>query len=125
MIDHLLELRLKYNANVTKFKKITSMHYAVMTSAINVLLNNTTLNKEYINCIKAARDKEYKDKIEFDTSLILDITATQKIINYYKTFHDEIKKDLCSNRIHQKNYYEKFKKIADRTFETRKHVQKG
>ncbi len=38
MINHLLELRLKYNANVTKFKKITSMHYAVMTSAINVLV---------------------------------------------------------------------------------------
>ena len=104
------------------------MHYSVtsvvdneVTSVIDSKVTSNTYSqyKESMLLYGQLKKKEYKDKIEYDCELIKFQVTTQQLIEEYKVFHDETKKELSPDQ------YNRIKKLADGTLlETKIHAQK-
>ena len=131
MIDNLNILYVLYSKQISKVKKLSrimDMHYSVtsvvdneVTSVIDSKVTSNTYSqyKESMLLYGQLKKKEYKDKIEYDCELIKFQVTTQQLIEEYKVFHDETKKELSPDQ------YNRIKKLADGTLlETKIHAQK-
>jgi len=115
MIDNLNILYDVYSKQTSKVKELSNimdMHYTV-TSVIGrkVVSNNTVYGtaKETMDLYCKIKSKEFQDKIQYDCELTKFQLMSKQLIEEYKAFYDEAKKELSAAQ------YDRIKKLADDT----------
>ncbi len=125
IIDDLSILYNVYSKQISKIKKLSNVmdvHYSVTSVIDSKMADNNPLfgtPEETMELYGKIKDKEAKDKLEYDCELIKFHLISKQLIEEYKLFYDEAKKELSPS------LYNRIKKLADDTLlETRTHAQK-